>query len=161
MISVKCIKCGKIRFFSCRAEEKRRNKTGLCKTCFLKSLLETQPGEHHSWKGGKTIRDGYVFIRNTKHPFCNNVGYVREHRLVMENKLGRLLKPNEIVHHINGIRDDNRIENLVLVSSQLQHMHLHPKEPVKCLICSGKHLARGFCKKHYREHMFKTFGKRY
>ena len=66
-----------------------------------------------SWKGGKIYhRKGYIMRKIPGHP--KNNGYVFEHILVMEEYLGRLLLPGENVHHINGVRDDNRLENLEL-----------------------------------------------
>lgn len=67
------------------------------------------------WKGGRLKIAGYIFIYKPDHPHISYGRYVREHRLVMEEFLGRYLEPWEIVHHINGIKDDNRIENLELL----------------------------------------------
>lgn len=74
------------------------------------------------WKGGLIFdRDGYILLLKPNHPFCNSIGYIREHRLIMEEKLGRYLTPTEKIHHINGIRSDNRIKNLVLCQSGGKH----------------------------------------
>lgn len=84
-------------------------------------------GEKNSrWHGG-IQRDprGYVRVYLPDHPHCNATGYVYEHRLVMEAHLGRTLLPTEVVHHINGIKDDNRIENLMLFSSNEGHASHH------------------------------------
>lgn len=78
-----------------------------------------------AWKGGRRIVNGYVWVLKKDHPQANKRGYVLEHRLVVENKLGRYLKKTEVVHHINNIRDDNRIENLRLLSGQDNHIRLH------------------------------------
>jgi hypothetical protein len=82
----------------------------------------------YKWKGGK-YRDkrGYVLIYSTEHPYCNSNGYVFEHRLVMEKHIGRVLLPDEVVHHINSIIDDNRIENLMLFANNKLHRNYHKK----------------------------------
>ena len=81
-----------------------------------------------SWNGGrKKSKHGYVFILNKEHPNSDSNGYIQEHRIVMEKHLNRLLNKNEVVHHINGIRDDNRIENLKLMTNA-EHTALHNKE---------------------------------
>ncbi len=75
-----------------------------------------------AWKGGKVKTGlGYVQIHNPTHPYAQSKGYVYEHRLVMENHIGRYLKPEEIIHHVNGIVDDNRIENLMLFANKAKH----------------------------------------
>lgn len=75
------------------------------------------------WKGGRvTDKSGYVLIKLPDHAERNKSGYVREHRLVMEQVLGRPLKPEEVVHHRNGDPTDNRPENLELFESNACHL---------------------------------------
>ena len=79
---------------------------------------------HPDWKGGRHIdKDGYVPVWCEDHPnrrkYCR---YMFEHRLVMEAHLGRLLNPEEVVHHRNGDKKDNRIENLELFESNAAHL---------------------------------------
>ena len=69
-----------------------------------------------NWKGGRTrpSKSGYVMVRVPDHPRAGKSPYVFEHILVVEAMLGRYLEPGESVHHRNGVRDDNRPENLEL-----------------------------------------------
>ena len=80
-----------------------------------------------NWKGGRHRRNqtGYIVVYSPDHPHRGKQKYVFEHRLVMEQHLGRYLDPREVVHHKNGIRDDNRIENLELLSCHAEHTSQH------------------------------------
>lgn len=81
---------------------------------------------HWDWEGGRYVKDGYVFIKDESHPKAELMkGYVREHILVMERHLGRYLNPLEVIHHKNGNRSDNRIENLELCKNQAEHNTKH------------------------------------
>ena len=79
-----------------------------------------------NWNGGRYIHgpSGYVFILNPNHPHADANGYVREHRLMMEQTLGRYLEPIERVHHIDGDRQNNQPKNLRLISHS-DHTALH------------------------------------
>lgn len=75
-----------------------------------------------AWKGGRRKNPrGYILVWNPNHPDCDGQGYILEHRLVLEKKLGRRLKRKEVGHHINGIRHDNRPENLSLFKNREEH----------------------------------------
>ena len=79
------------------------------------------------WNGGKRTHrnDGYIQVKHPEHPHCDKEGYVLEHRLVMESLIGRFLSPEEVVHHVNGIRTDNRPENLKLFPNGAEHQRYH------------------------------------
>jgi len=123
-----CIDCGKERWVRFR---KGTPKNLRCNHC-------SQIGENHPlWKDGRRISRGYIYIQlqpdDPFYPMARYDGYVLEHRLVMAQHLGRLLEPEERVHHkgvkypIDSIenRQDNRIENLQLLANESEHMKLH------------------------------------
>lgn len=90
-----------------------------------KKRPSTSGKKHHNWKNGKANNGDYVILRMPYHPFCNSHGYIMEHRIVMEKHIKRYLKPKERIHHINGIKNDNQIKNLMLFPNQGVHMNFH------------------------------------
>lgn len=85
------------------------------------------------WEGGKIIdKYGYVSCYEPNHPFAVHGRYVKEHRLVMEKYLGRILNRKEIVHHKNGVKTDNRIQNLELTTLSEHVRHHKPRLGKPC-----------------------------
>ena len=118
-----CLDCGKLisvratRCYHCNALYKW--KTGILTKEHLSG------GEKHpAWKGGRVKSYGYIYIRSPHHPRAVNHGYVLEHLLVWEAFHSKSLPLDWVIHHLNGIRDDNRPVNLVAMP-QKRHNLLH------------------------------------
>lgn len=111
---------GMARTVSCSVDgcERQAHTRGLCNAHYIRSRKNTDvskplrkragPGNGSRWKD----RNGYVVLT-----LPGKQGRIVEHRHVMEQALGRKLLPDESVHHKNGVKDDNRLENLELWAS--------------------------------------------
>ena len=84
-----------------------------------------QGSENPCWRGGETLSKGYVQVLSPGHPAVTSNGYVRRNRLVMETHIGRFLLPTEIVHHRDGNKENDAIENLQLFDSNSAHVRHH------------------------------------
>lgn len=100
------------------------NKKYCSKSCYG----ESRKGEKsRNWKGGrKTSKMGYVEVYKPDHFHADCNGYVKEHIFIITEHLHRSLSKDEVVHHINGIKADNRIENLKLMKKG-EHNSNHAK----------------------------------
>lgn len=121
-----CVDCGKARWIGLFRGKPNNPR---CHSCMCKErvLSGRYKGSNSPvWHGGRIIRGGYVGIMLPKdsffYPMAKKQGYVLEHRLVMAQHLHRCLLPWEVVHHKNGIKDDNRLENLQLLPSERYHI---------------------------------------
>jgi transposase-like protein len=90
--------------------------------------------------------DGHVMIQSRDHPRASAKGYVPEHHVVMEERLGRFLVPGEKVRHLNGERSDNRPENLELVPAQTlaERFWTKVKKQDGCWLWIAKRDGRGY-----------------
>jgi len=105
-------------------------KAGSCHTEEAKEKisLSRTGAKNPRWKGGRAVdSSGYFLVLEPGHPHADYNGYVLEHRLVVEKDMKRFLMPDEHVHHWNGIRDDNRPENLAVMDPEA-HIVLHNDE---------------------------------
>jgi len=123
-----CERCGKerwVRFIKGTPEFK------FCNSCSKKgreyseehkrkSSLSFRGNKNPNWQGGKYNCHGYncipIYPEDPFYNMSNGKGSILEHRLIMAQHLGRRLLKIEHVHHKNGVRNDNRIENLELIS---------------------------------------------
>lgn len=121
---------------------------GLCKLHWQRwrnSLPMEAPKDYHKRKGG-WVNQGYHWITTP------DGQEILEHRYIMEQQLGRKLGTDEVVHHINGDKLDNGLENLEVLGRAEHTSHHRPKRK-PCKVC-GKddlHQARGLCGKHYMQ----------
>ncbi len=115
-----CLDCGKERWVQLN---KGKPTSQRCHFCNNRKLGLNHRGEHSSnWKGGRRKSvDGYIIIKlqpdDFFYPMTDRDGYIKEHRLVVARRLGRCLLKSEPVHHINGVRDDNRDDNLEILNN--------------------------------------------
>lgn len=92
----------------------------------LKSRGTKRDGPNNpKWGGGKMVVGGYIYVHAPEHPHATQAGYMCEHRLVMEKRIGRFLTKKEVVHHRDRNKKNNNASNLELISSSGKHFIEH------------------------------------
>ncbi len=122
---------------------------GFCQTHYMRWWTHGDPKKTLTpTRGSGIVRHaaGYIYVRMPDHPMRNSNGYVAEHRLVMSETLGRPLTRGETVHHKNGVKDDNRPENLELWSTS------HPaSQRVEDLVTWASEILSDYAEAIYEE----------
>jgi len=104
-----CAECGRL------FRGQRRTSRFCSKSC----------GRRGQGKSERLRSCGYTYLHRPDHPHANQRGYVAEHRLIVEEVLGKTLPRDAVVHHHNGDRADNRPCNLVVCPDQAYHIFIH------------------------------------
>ncbi len=121
----KCCDCGKL-----IKRESIRCRSCSGKVMWALHIRKPSGGDGHGWgwKGGKVKHgDGYILLYKPNHPRANNWGYVLEHIIIWERANNKPLPEGWCVHHLNGIKDDNRPSNLIGLSSRKHSLVLQAK----------------------------------
>lgn len=148
----------------------KKGSSGLCRSCAFTGNRHPMYGRTHSkkskskmrntrlnmnislennpsWKGGRRLNDsGYVMIYLPNHPRANKHSkYVREHRVIVEGYLGRLLKETEDVHHVDGIKTNNIINNLMVFKTKSSHINYELGKDIDLedIIFDGRKICSG------------------
>lgn len=104
-----CPNCQRARWVQERETLRPRYSGGFCLRC----IASRKGVDNKNWKGGIKHSHGYILVSVPNHPRASKQGYVREHILVWEQVNNRILPKGWLVHHYNGIKNDNRPTNLL------------------------------------------------
>jgi len=116
-----CDECGGIGYVKKSSLSREKNYCSL--SCQRKFMYRTG-SNHPMYKGGDRISNGYRVILSKEHPHRDRDNYVSFHRMVVEKKIGRYLTKDEVIHHLDGDKLNNDLDNL-FVCSKSQHRTLH------------------------------------
>ena len=85
---------------------------------------KTNRGRFHT----KKTKDGYEYTYWPEYPGATKHGYVATHRMIWEQHHSKQLSPGWVVHHLNGIKDDNRIDNLLALPERMHKLILRAQQ---------------------------------
>lgn len=125
-------------------------------TAFMQNNIKNQGAL--LWNIRKLVSKGdYIYAIVPEHPCANKHGYVLLHRIIMENHLGRILDNNEVVHHIDGDKKHNIIENLQLMTAA-EHARLHAQKGRKMIMLKCPECGKEFAREKRQTHLGKGRG---